>query len=99
MVDGKYQPWVDLAKLCHEFEVPTAPVLYMGPYDRDLIVDLADGDTVNAGKSFIGGVHIREGVVIRPLRERCDPTPNDRVIQKLHGNEWTLNRHRFPDSH
>ena len=42
-------------------------LLYHGPYDRAKVAELRDGKTVTGG-----GVHIREGVVVVPARERYD---------------------------
>lgn len=42
-----------------------APMLYQGPYDEAIIKKLVDGKTVSAGQS-----HIREGIVIEPVKVR-----------------------------
>lgn len=44
------------------------PVIYAGPYDRAVIEELAEQD-----ETFNGAGHIREGVVIKLLKERFDP--------------------------
>ena len=66
-----------------ELGLPTAPVLYRGPWSLDL---LSHAD----GKSTLPGVnHIREGFVVRPVVERFDPRVQ-RVILKRHGEEFLL---------
>lgn len=57
--------------------VPTVPVLYEGPFDLATVRSLADGPTV------LGGAHIREGVVVRPARERWSDVLGGRAIVKL----------------
>lgn len=52
------------------FFLSTAPVLYKGPFDEEVIKKLVDGKTCVPGAA---GSHIREGVVISPLHERHVP--------------------------
>lgn len=69
--------------LCAVFQLPTAPILYRGPYDP-AILSLANGHSVMPGAG-----HIREGIVIRPQKERFSDTAG-RVILKLHGEQYLL---------
>ena len=59
--------------------VPTAPVLYEGPYDYDLLAKLAEGKEQVSGKEL----HIREGLVVRPLREQRSELTGGRKIAKF----------------
>jgi RNA ligase (TIGR02306 family) len=61
-------------------QLPWVPVIYEGPYDEQLMRELA------GGKSLIAD-HIREGVVIRPWVERTDPHIG-RVCLKLVSDEY-----------
>ncbi len=80
-VDGKYLDWEDVQEACHYFNVPTVPLLYVGPYDRWNIVEpLTYGPTTfdNVKCSFKD----REGCVITPLKEMYSPELNGRAILK-----------------
>ncbi len=59
-----------------------APLLYRGPFDYDAIAALAEGPTVLGD-----GKHVREGVVVKPVRERWDSRLG-RVILKLAGEGY-----------
>ncbi len=66
-------------------DLPWVPVLYRGPYVKETIFALADGDSVVA--SWRGAKQIREGIVIKPVVERsCHALP--RVQIKLVSNEY-----------
>lgn len=65
--------------------VPTMPVLYEGPYDYDRIAEAATGATVVGD-----GVHIREGVVVRPEPERFDR--QSRVIAKFINPDYLVRK-------
>lgn len=60
------------------------PVLKKGVFD---IEDLK----LRSGKTTIGGDHIREGLVIRPIQERTDPTLG-RVILKCVSEDYLLRK-------
>lgn len=57
--------------------IERAPVLYQGPYSREIVLELTDGNETVSGEE----TNIREGVVIKPAVERRDPTIG-RVILK-----------------
>lgn len=60
--------------------VETAPVLYDGPYDEALMLQLAEGNTELGG----GGVQqIREGLVVRPAKDAYSPITGGRKIGKI----------------
>jgi RNA ligase (TIGR02306 family) len=81
LADGRYLDHDEFAVLCSQHGVSTAPVLYRGPYDLDAIRPLAEGETT------LGGGHIREGVVVRPVRERRHPKVG-RLILKYVGDGY-----------
>lgn len=72
--------------------IPGAPIeapalLYQGPWlGLGVHAALAEGPTLR-----IGGKGIREGWVVRPVRERTVPDLG-RVILKLHGEGWLLKK-------
>lgn len=76
-----YLDYEDFIALAAELQLPTAPLLYRGPWRNDLR-SLAEGDSTLAK-------HVREGVVIKPVRERFDARVG-RVILKLHGEGFHL---------
>lgn len=57
--------------------VPEVPILYFGPYDAAELFTLAEGNESISG----AGLHLREGLVVRPVRERRGP--EGRVIAKF----------------
>lgn len=79
----KYLDYDDFEAFAREYEIPTVPVLYRGNLNVDKIKELAEG------KSTLDNSHIREGVVIRPIKERWHPSLG-RVILKLHGEGFLL---------
>jgi RNA ligase (TIGR02306 family) len=68
--------------LAKKLELPTVPILYRGPWKQDLRA-LAEG------KTMIGADHVREGFVVRPLKERFDERIQ-RVVLKYHGEGYLL---------
>ena len=83
ILDGKYVDyWVFRAK-CQSYGVDVAPDLYDGPFSLDKIRELSKGKTV-IGE---GETHIREGVVVKPLKERHDPKVG-RVILKYVSDDY-----------
>jgi RNA ligase (TIGR02306 family) len=55
----------ELTAFCEERGMERVPVLYRGPFSRDVLVEHASGIT-----TFDGVEHIREGAVVRPVTER-----------------------------
>ncbi|MDB5296465.1 MAG: ligase [Phycisphaerales bacterium] len=86
LVDGRYLGPDAFAERCAAFGVPTAPVLYHGPFSLAAIRGVSSGRT-----TFAGADHIREGVVVRPMAERTDPKVG-RVILKHIGDEYLLSK-------
>ena len=85
-VNGEYLDDETFRHLCKTEGVPTVPVLYRGPWDRDVVQPLTNGvSTSDPGT-------VREGVVIRPEEERIDPNIG-RVILKWKGDDFLLNKH------
>ena len=82
LVDGRYLDPAEFDAACADHGVPTVPVVHRGPYALDAIKAVSGGPTTLAG-----GAHIREGVVVRPARERTDPKVG-RVILKYLGDEY-----------
>lgn len=58
-------------------DLPLVPMLYSGPYDHDLLTELA------SGKSRVGGGHLREGLVVRPQAEQRDGSGGRKVAKYI----------------
>ncbi|MEU7554177.1 RNA ligase (ATP) [Streptomyces sp. NPDC044571] len=76
-IDGQVR-WLDPAELFPDGELPLVPRLFEGPYDLDVVLELASGRETVSGR----GLHLREGVVIRPATERHSPVLGGRAIAK-----------------
>lgn len=72
----------ELILTCESYNIPMAPIIHKGPYDIDKLPELAEGKSTMAD-------HVREGVVIRPVKERKDRKGN-RVILKIVGNGYLM---------
>ena len=64
------------------YPFPWVPLVYRGPFDKEKIIELAEGDS-----SYPGASHYREGVVIKPVHERTDRKIG-RVQLKVVGNRY-----------
>jgi len=87
-VDGKYLDCDELDCKCKSYQVEMVPLLYRGPFSLETIKKIADGPTTL-------GEHIREGTVIRPVKERRCPQVG-RLVMKYLGTEYLLSKH--PDA-
>ncbi|WP_017547012.1 RNA ligase (ATP) [Nocardiopsis prasina] len=80
-VDG-VRRWIDAADLpalLAEVDLPSAPVLYEGPYDESALFAAADGAETWSGSDL----HLREGLVVRPSRDRYSRVLGGRAIAKF----------------
>jgi RNA ligase (TIGR02306 family) len=77
LLDGHYQDWPEFLELCARYGVETVPVLASIPFDLNEIKRFSEGRT----QLMQQDAHMREGVVVRPERERHDPRMG-RVILK-----------------
>lgn len=79
----RYLDFGDFLALAKALDLPTVPVLYRGPWSDDL-------RAMSEGKSTIAN-HVREGFVVRPVKERYDHACG-RVIFKLVGEGYLLRK-------
>lgn len=80
-----HQQWIDFEfahKSVESYNIPWAPVLYVGPFDLKKCETLAELDS-----SWAGANHMREGVVIQTKSERWD-SKIGRVCLKLVSNRY-----------
>jgi RNA ligase (TIGR02306 family) len=75
-IDGAVR-WLDAAELL-DGELPLVPRLHEGPYDIERVLEVASGRETVSGR----GLHLREGVVIRPATERYSAVTGGRAIAK-----------------
>ncbi|MFJ9864836.1 RNA ligase (ATP) [Streptomyces sp. NPDC101165] len=75
-IDGTVR-WLDAAEVLGD-ELPLVPRLFSGPYDIERVLEVASGRETVSGR----GLHLREGVVIRPLVERYSGVTGGRAIAK-----------------
>jgi RNA ligase (TIGR02306 family) len=85
MIDGQYQDWDTIVSLCEKYELTPVDELYRGPWSLEL-TSMCDATDVFNGKQFL-----REGVVIRPLKERWSPKCG-RVIMKYLNPKYELDK-------
>ncbi|MEU6876638.1 RNA ligase (ATP) [Streptomyces sp. NPDC046712] len=76
-IDGQVR-WLDPAEVLEAGELPLVPRLYTGPYDLERVLELASGRETVSGREL----HLREGVVIRPVTERYSQVVGGRAIAK-----------------
>ena len=81
-VNGNYLDYDEFSGICSKFDVPIVPVLYRGPFSMDKVKELSVGKSTYAE-------HIREGVVIKPVKERADPAIG-RVVLKYISDDFLL---------
>ncbi|WP_405020251.1 RNA ligase (ATP) [Kitasatospora sp. NBC_00070] len=77
VIDGELH-WLDATELLAG-KLPLVPQLWSGPFDPDTVLALADGRETFSGREL----HIREGVVVRPVVERYSPVTGGRAIAKV----------------
>ncbi len=86
MLDFRYVDADEFKALCDSHNIPRVPVLAGSlPFSLPTIRSLSGGPTSLMDKA----AHIREGVVVRPVRERRDPKLG-RVILKYLSDEYLL---------
>lgn len=88
-IDGQYLNYEDYIGTMYRFDIPTAPVLYVGPYSLEKVLEVVNRPSVVAAGA--GLEQISEGGVVRPVYERRDPKIG-RVIFKAHSTEWMMKK-------
>jgi len=83
LAKGKYLDYDDFLAVLRMVDLQPVPELYRGLWDPGL-KELAEGPTTVPGAE---GQHVREGFVVRPVKERYQHSPG-RVILKLHGQGY-----------
>lgn len=63
---GKYADYQERLQFCNKYGFEMVPVLYLGPYSHEKIIELTTGKETVSGTA----AHMREGVIITPSTER-----------------------------
>jgi RNA ligase (TIGR02306 family) len=82
---GHYLDYDELVDVLARADLPRVPILYRGPWKPELR-SLAEGES-----TIDGAKHVREGCVVKPVRERLDDRIG-RVILKLVGEQFLLRK-------
>lgn len=88
-IDGSYIDYERFVALADAVGLERAPVLYEGPFSLETIWAAASGQEQVSGREL----NIREGVVIRPLKERHD-LELGRVILKAVSDDYLLRKNK-----
>lgn len=80
-VNGTWWDFDSAQLIARSLDLPWVPVLYRGPWSKELC-NLAEGPSTLPGSD-----HVREGIVVRPVRERWDDCIG-RVQLKMHGEGY-----------
>lgn len=85
--EGRYLNHVELEAACRRLGLSRVPVLYGGPFSEEMLQLYTDGLEMVSGEA----IHIREGVIIRPLVEPTHPEIG-RVILKSVSQDYLLRK-------
>jgi RNA ligase (TIGR02306 family) len=97
-VNGIYLSWDEIIYYTTRFCVPTVPLLYKGPYSKEVVEQYVDGPTTIVEENKINSTFKgREGIVITPLVERFSPQLGGRLILKAVSCDYLQTRKS--DSH
>jgi RNA ligase (TIGR02306 family) len=84
--EGCYISGHEFKILCHTANIETVPVLYHGPYSKEQLLELTNGN------DNINGTHMREGIVVRPYDEERYDYCLGRVILKSVSEAYLLRK-------
>lgn len=97
-VDGEYLDFEVKNELFERFNIPQVPILYKGPFSKEILKEYTTGETTLCGKKQAGPFKGREGVVIVPIVERKMVKTQKRIILKSISVDY-LARKNPTDSH
>lgn len=88
--NGTYYDYDEFKTLMDELQVSIVPTLHRGPWSEELR-NLAQGTTTLTSVDGKSAGHVREGFVVRPVKERWDKHVG-RVVLKLVGEDYLLRK-------
>ena len=77
---------MDVDKVLRDVDLPMVPVVATHPWNPSFFINQAMGQSLIPGTN-----HLREGVVVKPMVERIDPTVG-RVIFKIVNPDYLENK-------
>lgn len=87
--NGKYLNWDDVRNIINNLvkndKIKTVPELYRGKINQEVL------ETLRSGKTTLGGNHIREGIVIKPLQERYNERIGRVIVKHINDEYLTRN--------
>lgn len=83
--NGRYLDYDEFEEIIKLLELPIVPLLYRGKYDINLLKDLSTGQAFQ-------GDHIKEGTVIRPIKERWEKRVGRVILKKING-DYLIRKH------
>lgn len=78
----KYLNWTTFVSMTGSLNIPVVPILYVGPYSKDVVLEHTDGLTTFVaprGKK----THIREGVVVKSTTEVRNPHYGRKIAKSV----------------
>lgn len=88
---GRFLDHDEFVNYCRTLDLPTVPELVRGVWADGEFEKLAP---IAEGKTTLGGGHVREGFVIKPLKERFSDMVGGRLILKLHGEGFLTRKEK-----
>jgi len=86
--EHKFLDWNLVEAYCYVAGLPVVPVLYKGPWRKDIIESLGEGNS-----KILGANCIREGFVIKPIKESVD-CHGQRKILKYAGEGYLTRKEK-----
>ncbi len=81
--NGAFLDFEDFLKAAMDYSIPIVPVVYLGPFDKEVLTELAEGISPTHADT------VMEGLVVKPIKERRCKSFN-RVMAKLISNRYYL---------
>lgn len=69
-INGQYMDYLDMAVKCEHHTIPLVPQLYYGSFSKQIVEEYTNGPTTLCPPGEAGKFSGREGIIIKPIRER-----------------------------
>lgn len=93
-IDGDYINFEELLSLCRIYGVPHVPVVEEFDFSLEKAKAVSTGVSLLAERN--GATHMREGIVIKPIKERRDPAFG-RVVVKFLNDDYVILKNKAYD--